>query len=131
MIEQPEYVAVRELMDERSAINKQKAALEASIANLPHGTTNIAGIIEDLLKLSAEFGVVESTAVDYSGKVVQMSLMTTAYDTFVAWQHKITADGRFTFVMPPTFAGENGRYSVEAIITATDIEEPKEEEVQQ
>lgn len=131
VIEQPEYVAVRELMDERSEVKKQQTALEESIANLPHGATNTAGIIKDLYDLSTQFGQVSSMAVDYSGKVVQMAFATDSYDTFVKWQHKLTEDGRFSFVNPPSFSGDTGRYSISAVISATDFEEPKEEEVQQ
>lgn len=130
VIEQPEYVAVRELMDERSAINKQQTALEESIANLPHGATNTAGIIKDLYDLSAQFGQVSSMSVDYSGKVVQMDFATDSYDTFVKWQHKLTEDGRFSFVNPPSFSGDTGRYSISAVISATDFEEQEKEEVQ-
>ena len=128
VIEQPEYVAVRELMDQRTEINKQQAALEEAIANLPHGATNTAGIIQDLYDLSAQFGQVSSMSVDYSGKVVQMAFATDSYDTFVKWQQKLTEEGRFSFVTPPSFNGDNGRYEVEAIISATDFDEPEEEE---
>ncbi|MDD6031877.1 MAG: hypothetical protein PUC47_00095 [Oscillospiraceae bacterium] len=131
VIEQPEYVAVRELMDERSAINRQKAALEEAIANLPHGATNTAGIIKDLYELSAKFGTVSSMSVDYSGKVVQMDFSTDSYDTFIKWQQAVTEGDRFAFVTPPTFSGDTGRYSISAVISADDFEEPKEEEVQQ
>jgi len=128
VIEQPEYVAVRDLMDERTAINKQQAALEEAIANLPHGATNTAGIIKDLYDLSAKFGQVSSMSVDYSGKVASLTMMTDSYDTFVKWQQTVTADGRFSFVTPPSFNGDSGRFDIEAIISATDFEEPEEEE---
>jgi hypothetical protein len=86
--------------------------------------------IKDLYDLSAQFGQVSSMSVDYSGKVVQMAFATDSYDTFIKWQHTLTEGGRFSFVNPPSFSGDAGRYRSSAVISATDFEEQEKEEVQ-
>lgn len=123
LLQQPEYVAVEELLDARSDISRQKNNLQTAIDNLPHGGTNTAGIIGDLTALTGEYGTVSSISTDYTGKSINLSFTTLNYDAFVYWQTEVTADGRFEFKQPPTFSGNGMIYTVNASLTATDFDQ--------
>lgn len=122
IMEQPEYVEVRELFDARSSANRDKANLAAAIEALPHGATNSAGIMEDLLTISSEYGTVQTIRCDYSGKEIDISMTMLSYEAFISWQTAITADGRYAFEAPPSFNGNGLIYSVGANITAAEFD---------
>lgn len=122
LLDQPEYATVSQLLDERNAANRHKAALEEAIANLPHGESNTAGIIKDLHKVTSEYGNVLSINSEYGSKSITLTMITSTYDSFIYWQKEITESGRFSFVTPPEFSGTGLVFSVKAVLTATDFE---------
>ena len=121
LLDQPEYAAVSQLLDQRSELNRKKDALEKAIENLPHGTTNTAGIIQDLHAMTSGFGTVTSIKVDYSAKSISLTFITSTYESFVYWQQQLADGGRFSFVNPPEFKGAGLSYTVSASLTATDF----------
>lgn len=123
-MELPEYQAVAGLMDEKSQLTRHKANLTAAIEALPHGATNTAGMLDDLLALTGEYGTVLSIATDYSGKTIRISFTTANYDSYIYWQKKVVEDGRFSFLEVPPFSGNGLIYTVEANLTATDFDAP-------
>ena len=125
---QPEYVAVKELFDERDALARHKNSLIEAIDALPHGATNTAGIIQDLYDVTTEYGTVLEMTTDYSSKTIYITFTTLNYDFFVYWQKEIVADGRFSFLEPPVFSGNGLIYTVEANMTAVDFEQTQETE---
>lgn len=122
LLNQPEYTAVRELVDERDELNQYKTNLVAAIENLPHGGTNMAGIITDLNKITSEYGSVLELNVNYGSKTIELSMITSTYDSFVYWQKEIADSGRFSFLKPAEFSGTGIVFSVNASMTATDFE---------
>lgn len=128
IMEQPEYVAVQELMDQKVAAGKQKEELLAAIENLPHGATQTAVIIEDLIDLTNDYGRVSNISVDYEAKSIQLTLTMEDYNSFVLWQNYIAEEGRFAFQKPPTFSGSGMVYEVTASMTATDFAAQEAEE---
>lgn len=131
LINQPEYVAVSDLLDRRAEVSRQKEELIDAIENLPHGATNTAGIIEDLYNITTEYGTVTDIKVDYASKTIQLTFLTSTYETFVYWQQELVDGGRFSFNMPPEFNGTGLSYTVSASMTAADFEAVEEiEEVE-
>lgn len=128
---QPEYVAVEQLTDEKLALGREKANLLTAIENLPHGESNSAGILTDIIALTGDYGTVTSATVDYNGKRMELSFSTVNYDSFVLWQKKITDEGRFSFLEPPSFQGSGMSYQVSAMLTAVDFEESETAEVEE
>ena len=122
IMNQPEFVRVKELMDKRKEVLTNKQNLIDAIENLPHGQTNTAGIISDVLTISSGYGTVSDISVDYSGKTISMKLITNSYESFIYWQQEITKDGRFSFVQPPSFNGNGSVYNVAATLKATDFD---------
>lgn len=122
ILEQEEYMTVRQLLDEKNATSRKLSALEAAIAGLPHGGTNTAGIITDLQTITNKYGTMSSISVDYTGGTISLDMTTMSYDSFIYWQQEITADGRFEFLEPPSFSGNGLVYSVSAKLTATDFD---------
>ena len=128
LLDQPEYATVSQLIDERTELSRQQGNLADAIANLPHGATNTAGIVEDIMKITSEYGTVLSVSTDYGAKTIIVSFNTLNYDSFIYWQKEIAEGGRFSFIVPPTFSGNGLIYSVEANLTATDFETVAEAE---
>lgn len=122
LLEQPEYVAVRELYDSKTDLVRQKNTLLSAIESLPHGGSNTAGILRDLQTTTADYGTLLGISVDYNGKTINLTFTTLNYDSFVLWQKAVLADARFTFVTPPTFEGNGLIYTVNAVLTSTDFE---------
>ena len=122
IMNQPEFVRVKDLMAKRKDVLSKKQNLINAIENLPHGQTNTAGIISDVLTITSGYGTVTEISVDYSGKTVSMSLNISSYESFVYWQQEITKDGRFSFVQPPSFSGNGTVYNVSATLNATDFD---------
>ena len=123
LLDQPEYATVQTLVDNKTALARQKNNLTAAIEALPHGGTNAAGIVTDLNKLTAKYGTVSGVRVDYNAKTIAMSFSTLNYDSFAYWQKAVVEGGRFSFLEPPTFSGNGLIFTVEANLTATDFEE--------
>ena len=128
LLNQPEYTAVRELVDERDSLNRYKNKLIEAIDALPHGGTNTSGIISDLYKITSEYGTVMELSTDYGAKTIFISYTTLNYDSFVYWQKEVTEEGRFSFLAPPTFDGNGLIYTAEATMTATDFDPVEEGE---
>lgn len=126
LLDQPEYVAVKELVEQRDALNRHKSDLIAAIEALPHGGTNTAGIITELEKITAKYGNVQDVSVDYSGKSISLSFLTSTYDSYVYWQKEITESGIYSFISPPEFAGSGMMFTVNASLTSTEFEKPVE-----
>jgi len=120
---QSEYVAVEALTDEKLALGREKNALLAAIEALPHGESNSSGILNDLITLTGDYGTVSGASVDYNGKRMELNFSTVNYDSFVLWQKKITDEGRFSFLEPPSFQGSGMSYQVSAVLTAKDFDE--------
>lgn len=118
----PEYTAVQELVDQKSALQRRKANLTNAIAELPHGNSDAAGMISDLVTLTDQFGTVSILNINYSTETVDLTFTTLNYDSFVYWQQAVTESGRFTFREPPTFEGNGLMYKVNAKLTATDFD---------
>lgn len=118
---QPEYAAVQELYDQKSALERQKNQLLADIEKLPYGETDVAGLLGDLLTMTAEYGTVRSISCDYGSQVISMEFSTLNYDSFVYWQKEISEGNRFSFLAPPSFAGNGLLYTVDASLTAIDF----------
>jgi len=127
IMDQPEYVAVQGLMDEKTNLTKQKNSLIEAIESLPHGTTDTAGIVKDILSITREFGNVESISVNYDTQTINLTLKVQDYNAFILWQTKIVSEGRFSFKTPPTFNGSGMLFTVESVMTATDFAEAEEE----
>lgn len=127
VLDQPEYATVSQLINERSDLNWQKTALEEAIANLPHGSTNAAGIITSLYNITEEYGVVQSVSIDYTGQTISLNFTTLNYDYFIYWQKEIVDGRRFSFVKPATFNGNGLLYNVNAVLKATDFSMTPEE----
>ena len=121
LLNQPEYLEVRALFDERSEIARYNSALQEAIAGLPHGATDTAGIIEDLYKLTSEYGSVLEFSSDYGTKTIEIGFTTLNYDSFIYWQKEVSESGRFSFQEPPVFEGNGLMYTVKAVMTATDF----------
>ncbi len=119
---QPEYAAVQELYDQRDQLQRRKAVLAEAIANLPHGDSDAAGLLSELITLTDKYGTLAEMNVNYSTKEINLEFTTLNYDSFVYWQQAITQSGRFTFREPPAFAGNGLVYTVEAKLTATDFD---------
>ena len=130
LLNQPAYLEIRGLFDERAEISRNKAALEQAIEELPHGGTNTAGIIEDLYELTSEYGSVLSLKTDYGTQIINIGFTTLNYDSFIYWQKEISEGGRFTFKTPPTFEGNGLMYTVTATMTATDFASEPEVETE-
>ena len=128
LLNQPEYTAVRELVEERDELNRYKNNLIEAIEALPHGGTNMADLIQDLHKVTSEYGTVMELAADYGAKTISISFTTLNYDSFVYWQKEVASEGRFSFLQPPTFDGNGLIYTVEANLTAVDFETAEEGE---
>lgn len=122
LLDQPEYVAVQELYDAKADLQRQKNNLASAIEALPHGGSNTAGIINDLSTLTADYGTLLAINVDYNGKTINLTFTTLNYDSFVLWQKAVLAEGRFSFVTPPTFEGNGLIYTVDAVLSATDFD---------
>jgi len=122
-LQQPEYVAVKALYDEADALGRKKDALAAAIEALPHGASNMAGIVSDVKTLTEAYGTLADLAVDYNASTISINFTTLNYDSFVLWQKAVTESGRFTFMKPPTFEGNGMIYTAEAVLTATDFED--------
>ncbi len=121
VMQQPEFVAVEELIEKRKNTLKKKDDLIAAIDRLPHGQTNTAGMISDVLTITSGYGTVSSISVDYNAKTISLKLVTSSYESFIYWQEEITKDGRFSFRQPPSFNGSGTVYNVTASLTATDF----------
>ena len=127
IMQQPEYVAVQELLDQKTDLAKQKESLVNAIEALPHGATNTAGIVKDLFASTKAYGNVGSIRVNYDSETIELSLTVQDYNSFILWQNMITSEGRFSFKTPPTFSGSGMLYSVNAVMTATDFTTVEEE----
>jgi hypothetical protein len=127
-MEQPAYVAVKDIIAQRKEANQKKQNLIEAIEKLPHGETNTAGLISDVLTITSGYGNVSSISVDYTSETVSFSLTLRSYEDFIYWQQEITKDGRFSFVQPPSFSGNGSSYAVSATLNATDFPESKDQE---
>ena len=123
---QPEFIRVKELFEERKAAQNKKQNLIDAIENLPHGQTNTAGIISDVLTITSGYGTISDISVDYSGKTIKLKLVTSSYDSFIYWQQEITKEGRFSFIQPPSFSGNGAVYNVSASLTAKDFDQKED-----
>ena len=128
VMNQPAYVAVKDIMTQRKEANQKKQNLIEAIEKLPHGETNTAGLISDVLTITSGYGNVSSISVDYTAETVSFSLTLRSYEDFIYWQQEITKDGRFSFVKPPSFSGNGSSYSVSATLNAKDFTESKDKE---
>ena len=122
LLDQPEYAAVRELVDERDAMVRQKNNLIKAIEALPHSGTNAAGMLNDMNKIAAKYGTVQYLNLDYGAKNIQISFLTSTYDSFIYWQKEIRDSETYSFVSPPEFAGTGLLYSVNATLTSTEFD---------
>ena len=122
LINQPEFASVRELIEERNLYAQKKAKLEEDIANLPHGTTDAAGILTEVYDITANYGTVLKISLDYSAESIELSFTTLSYDSFIYWQKAITESGKYSFVEPPSFAGNGLVYSSSAKIAFVEPE---------
>jgi hypothetical protein len=129
LLDQPEYVAVKELVEVRDNLSRQKNNLIAAIEALPHGGTDTAEFITELTEITTKYGNVQSIGVDYSGKTISISFLTGTYDSYVYWQKEITETGIYSFITPPEFAGSGMLFTVDAALTSTAFEKPVEETV--
>lgn len=127
LLDQPEYATVSQLIDERTELSRQKSELEEAIANLPHGGTNSASIVADVIDLTSKYGTVHSITTDYASKTITISFTTLNYDSFVYWQKEITESNRFSFKILPTFNGNGLTFSVGATLTSTDFDTDKQD----
>ena len=129
LLNQPEYATVSQLLDERNDARRQQAALAEAIENLPHGGTNTAGILDELLKITSDYGTVLTLRTDYGLKTISISFNVLNYDSFIYWQKEIADGGRFTFLVPPSYNGNGLVFTVDATLTATDFDaEPEEQQ---
>ena len=128
LLDQPEYATVSQLIDERNELNRHKNKLAEAIANLPHGGTNTAGMVKDIIDITTDYGTVLEVTTDYGTNTIFVSFSTLNYDSFIYWQKEIAEGGRFSFIEPPTFSGNGLIYTVEANMTATDFEPADEAE---
>ena len=128
LLDQPEYANVSSLVDQRNELNRHKNLLAEAIANLPHGATNTAGLVKDLVKTTSDYGTVLEISTDYGAKTIHITFSTLNYDSFVYWQKEITEGERFSFLAPPAFSGNGLIYTVEADMTATDFEPVEDEQ---
>lgn len=127
LMSQPEYMAVQELFDTKTELNRYKSDLAEAIEALPHGQTASASIVGDLVKITTDYGTVLALSTDYNAKTISLSFTTLNYDSFVYWQKQIAEGGRFSFLEPPTFSGNGLIFTVEANMTATDFDMTKPE----
>lgn len=122
LLEQPEYLAVKEQYDLNTQKKQEVAALEEAIAALPHGGSDSAGMIREIYDITAGYGTVASLGIDYNAETISLKFTTLNYDSFVLWQSKLIESGRYSFLKPPTYQGSGLLYTVEANITAVDFE---------
>ena len=127
LINQPEFASVRALLEERDQYAQKKAKLEEDIANLPHGATDVAGILTEVYDITANYGTVMSINLDYGEKSIDISFTTLSYDSFIYWQKAITESGTYSFIQPPSFAGNGLVYSSSAKIAFVEPEISEEE----
>lgn len=121
-INSEEYAAVHELYAEQMELIRYKNALAQAVESLPHGESNAAGMAKNLLELTSEYGTVRSVSIDYGTKSISLEFSTLNYDSFVYWQKAVTESGQFSFLQPPTFAGNGLIYTVDAVMTNTDLD---------
>ena len=121
IIEQPAYVAVKDIINQRKGVLQNKQDLIEAIENLPHSESNAAGLISDILTITSGYGSVASITVDYNAETISMKVNIDNYESFVYCQQEITKDGRFNFVQPPSFSGNGFTYAVGATLSATDF----------
>ena len=123
LLQQSEYVAVQELLDQRQDTQNAQTRLEDAIAALVHGGSDMSGIVNQLYDMTSRYGTVQSMSVDYESESIQLAFTTVSYDMVVDWQEQIKQDARYSFLNPPTFSGSGVTYSVSAEITCTDFTE--------
>lgn len=126
LLEQPDYLAVKALFDEKTSLQRQINSLTADIEALPHGQSKTADIIKSVSSVTNDYGIITAIAVDYNAKTIHLNFTTRNYDSFVSWQAKILEEDRFTFMTPPTFEGDGVSYNVEAVMTASDFDSAQE-----
>ena len=123
LLQQPEYVAVQELLDARQAIRADQTRLEDAIAALVHSGSDMATMIQEVYDLTSTYGTVSAISLDYESETINLGFSTVSYDMVVDWQEAMTKDERYSFLTPPTFSGSGVTYSVSAQITCTDFTE--------
>lgn len=122
LINQPDYVAVRELFDQRDSLIRHKNNLVQAIEELPHGATRTADIVNDLVTITSRYGTVVELSTDYATETINLVFTTLNYESFVYWQKDIADSGTFSFLTPPSYTGNGLTFSVEASLTTTDFE---------
>ncbi len=127
LLEQPEYVTIRELHDSKLAIQREKNNLIEAIEALPHGQSKTSEILSTLQTITQNYGTLLASSVDYNGKTIHMTFTTLNYDSFVLWQKEMVATNRFSFITPPTYEGNGLIYTVRATLTSTDFDAPEAE----
>lgn len=127
-LNQPEYQAVQQLLNEKSSLAQKKNTLTEAIANLPHGVSNTGVIIDTVLSITNEYGRVSSISIDSSNASVSLSLTMPDYTAFLLWQEAIADDPRFSFQAPPSFSGSGMVYSVSARINTSNFNNAAQEE---
>ena len=128
MLEQPAYLEVRDAIDRKQQAGRQKQNLIEAIEKLPHGGSNTAGLVSDVMTITSAYGRLTAISVDYNTEAINVSLMLNNYDLFIYWQQEITKGGRFSFIQPPSFTGNGSSYVVSATLKATDFTENMDKE---
>ncbi len=122
ILNQPEYLSVLNLLDDRTEANRDKAALVKAIEDLPYNTSKVVSMVEEVTYVTEKYGRLSEMSVSRNNKKISFTFTTESFDTYLEWQAELEKSGRFSFISVPTFASAGSSYVVHAEVTSPDFE---------